>query len=165
MNGYLLGVIGTVLVCSLFTAIAPEGKTSTVVKAVARLACILTIIAPVLSFFKSGSLSAFTDKNRQDFFSENGIEQEGEFIQYYSEMRVREAEIALEEELADKYELSAKVALTWSLETEELNRLYSTQKIRIESMEITLLEETTKEVKEGMWLYLTKNYCSEVLIE
>ena len=50
LNDYLLCVIGTVLICSILTAIAPEGKTSAVIKGVARLTCVLAIISPVLNF-------------------------------------------------------------------------------------------------------------------
>ena len=84
MNGYLLCVIGTVLVCSILTAITPEGKTSAVIKGVARLTCILAIIAPVLSFLKTGDVAVFNDKNSQEFFLQEGIDGQVAFIQYYS---------------------------------------------------------------------------------
>lgn len=155
MNGYLLSVIGTVLVCSLLTAIAPEGKTSASVKGIAKLVCVLAIIAPVLRFFKTGSLDVFNDKNRQDFFWEEGIEAGDSFIQYYSEMRIRQAEEALEEELLKTYALNVEATLVWRMEEE----------IRIEQICIKLPKNTGEEVKNNMWRYLTENYCSEVLIE
>ena len=66
VSGYLLTIIGTVLVCSLITAIAPEGKTTASVKGVAKLVCTLAIISPVLRFFKTGSIETLFDKNRQE---------------------------------------------------------------------------------------------------
>lgn len=156
MNGYLLCVIGTVLVCSILTAIAPEGKTSAVIKGVARLTCVLAIIAPVLNFLKSGDVSVFNDKNRQEIFSQEGIEEESAFIQYYSEMRISQTERALEAEIKEKYKVLAEVSLTWSRIEEE---------IRIDKISVKLPPKTEEEVRKSMWEYLTKNYCSEVLIE
>ncbi len=156
MNGYLLCVIGTVLVCSILTAITPEGKTSSVIKGIARLACILAIISPVLNFLKTGDVSVFNDKNRQEIFSQEGIEGEETFIQYYSEMRISQTEQALQTEIKDKYKVFAEVTLVWSQVEEE---------IRIDEIQVKLPPKTDEEVKESMWEYLTKNYCSEVLIE
>ena len=159
MNGYLLSVIGTVLLCSVLTSIAPEGKTASVVKGITKLVCILAIIAPVLQFFKTGSVEVFTDKNSQDFFSSQGIEGEKAFIQYYSEMRIRQTEQALEQEILEKYALESEVCLVWGMYG------IQTEEIRIQEIRIQLPENADEEVKQSMWEYLTENYCSEVLIE
>ena len=155
MSGYLLTIIGTVLVCSLITAIAPEGKTTASVKGVAKLVCTLAIISPVLRFLKTGSIQSFIDKNRQEIFYQEVIDVDGEFIQYYSEMRVRQTEKALEEELFKKYAVSCEVCLEWSMEEE----------IRIECIVVKVLENVGEEVKVDMRLFLLENYCEEVLIE
>ena len=156
MSGYLLCVIGTVLVCSILTAIAPEGKTSAVIKGVARLACILAIIAPVFNFLKKGEIAIFKDKNGQEIFSQEGIDGEVAFIQYYSEMRISQTEQALQAEIEEKYEVFAEVTLAWSRVEEE---------IRVDEIRVSLPEKTGEEVRREVWEYLTKNYCSEVLIE
>ncbi len=161
MSEYLLGVIGTVLLCSLLTAVAPEGKTSAVIKGMARLGCVLAIIAPVLQFFKTGEVGKFTD----DFFMQSGIETDKEFIQYYSELRIRETESALERELSEKYSLETEVTLVWTMEAEEFDEIYIAEHIKIEKICVEVPRETTEEVKERVSAYLTKNYCSEVLIE
>lgn len=155
MNEYLLRVMGTVLVSALITAIAPEGKTSATVKGVAKLICVLAIVTPVLRFFKVGDVGGFTDKNRQDFFSEEVIDADETFIQYYSEKRIRQAEAALEEDLLNKYGLIVEVIFDWVIEKE----------IKLERICIKLPKNTGVEVKREMLQYLTENYCSEVLIE
>lgn len=155
MNGYLLSVIGTVLLCSLITAIAPDGKTSASIKGIAKLVCILAIITPVLRFFKTGDLSVFIDKNRQEFFSKEGIEADWEFIEYYCEMRIQQTEEALESELLEKYEVVTECNLSCRIE----------KGICVEKIYIKLPKNTDEEVKNAMWRYLTENYCSEVLIE
>ena len=72
MNGYLISVVGTVLLCALLTAILPEGKTANLIKAVAKLACLVAIIAPVPAFLQQSSFGII-DKNLQNFFGENSI--------------------------------------------------------------------------------------------
>jgi hypothetical protein len=155
VSGYLLTIIGTVLVCSLITAIAPEGKTTASVKGVAKLVCTLAIISPVLRFFKTGSIETLFDKNRQEIFYEEVIDVDGEFIQYYSEMRIRQTEEAIEEELFEKYAISCEVCLDWSMQEE----------IRIERIIVKVLENVGEEVKGDMRLFLLEKYCEEVLIE
>ncbi len=161
MNGYLLSVLGTVLLCSLVTALTPEGKTAPVIKAIARLACVLTIISPVLRFFKTGSL----EKNEGENFAESVITTDGAFIQYYSEARVRKTELALLKELQALCPSTKEVRLEWTLEKESFGGGYTVENIRIERICVALEGEVGWEVKENMSSYLTKNYCSEVLIE
>ncbi len=165
MNGYLLGVLGTVLVCSLFTAIAPEGKTTGIIKGVARLACVLVIIAPVLVFFKTGSLAVLTGGKEEIFTNESVINGDGEYIQYYSEQRVRATEEAMKKELTEKYGVALSVSLQWTIEKEEFGGLYMADGIRIQRIEIDVSSETKEEVIEKMRQYVRENYCSEVLIE
>ena len=155
MSGYLLTVMGTVLVCSLITAITPDGKTSSSIKGVTKLVCILAIIAPILRFFQTDSIQTLIDKNRQGNFYEDVIEVDGEFIQYYSEMRIQQTEESLEERLFERYAVPCAVCLEWSVEEE----------IRIERIVVALLENVGEEVKGDMRLFLVENYCEEVLIE
>ncbi len=161
MNEYLLSVLGTVLLCSILTAIVPEGKTSSVIKGVARLACVLTIIAPVLYFFETGNFG----ENEEENFLENVITTDDAFIQYYSEERVRAAEAALCKELQEEYPLTKAVTLEWTIEKETFGKGYTIDGIRIQRICVEVEEGASEEVKENMSSYLTKNYCSEVLME
>ena len=160
MNGYLLTIIGTVLISSVFTAILPEGKTANTVKGIAKLVCLLVIISPVLNFLQKGTESG---KNSQTFFSETGIQTDESFIKYYSEMRIRNAETLLEEELYENFSIETEVALQWKYDTED--GTYDVEKIRITQVQVVVPQETEKEARTNMWEYLSKNYCSEVLIE
>ena len=148
MNGYLLSVIGTVLLSAVLTAIAPNGKTAFVIKNVAKLACLLVIVSPLLTYVqrekKGGDL-----KNNS---TKEVINTDESFIQYYSEMKVRQAEETLEKELLDKFSLSCNLAFSWELLKDEIF-------IR----KITVFSPVTTEEKEILYGYLTKNYCSEVV--
>ncbi len=165
MNEYLLSVAGTVLICALLTALAPEGKTASVIKGIARLVCILAIISPVLRFFQTGEIDVFSDKKEEDFFLETVIDGDGTYIQYYSELRIAETERLLEKELFDKYKANAEVELAWSRVEKELDTLYATSEIQIESVCIRTAKEIDEEVKAAMCEYVRENYCSEVLLE
>jgi len=165
LNGYLLSVVGAVLVCAVLTAISPEGKTSAVIKGMTRLVCVLVIVSPILRFLKTGELEKLGDKNSNAFFSESVIRTEEEFIKYYSEKRIETAQRALESELYEKYGLAATVTLQWQMETEEIEPFYEQDRIRILSVHVRLDNEYAEEEKRIVWEYLTKTYCSEVLIE
>ena len=150
LDAYLLSVIGTILLGALLTAILPEGKTSGIVHNMTRLVCLLVIISPVLTFFNGEKVKS--EKN----IEKSVIQTDELFIEYYSEMRVRNAEIALANELADTFNEPCKVCMRWALEKDE---------IRIQEIVLTLERECDEEVKARMCEYVTKNYCSEVLIE
>ena len=138
MNAYLLSVIGTVLISAVITAIIPEGKTATVIRNVAKLACTVSILAPILNFFKTGDLDKGGEltQTATENFSKNSIQTDEAFIQYYCEIRVRETERALEQELAESFGVSAKVTLSWEMYAEEVYGLYDEQAIQIKAVKI-----------------------------
>lgn len=162
MNGYLVAVIGTVLISAVVTAITPDGKTAAVIKGIAKLICLLSIVAPIPRFLQMLN-SDESSENSQMYFSENVIQTDEDFIKYYSEMRVHAVENALKMEIKDKFSIDASVALEWKYDTEKDD--YDAEKIRILKMIVQPANEIGEEEKTAMWEYLTKNYCSEVLIE
>ncbi len=164
MNEYLLSVIGVVILSAIVTSLLPEGKTAGTIKLISRLVCILAIISPVLHFFRSGTLS-FKGENSKEIFTQTVIQSEERFIEYYSEMRIRETESALKAEILEKYALDVEVAFDYERQTEEIGEIYAYEKIRITKIRVKLNQESKEEVLRNMWEYLTKNYCSEVLIE
>ena len=165
LNEYLLCVIGTVIVSAILTAILPEGKTLSLVKTITRLACILAIVSPVLRFLRVGELTFGGMENSKEIFSQSVIEGEEAFIEYYSEMRIRETERALESELSEKYGLDTEVTLLCEKQTETVDGKYISNRIKIKEIRVKLKKSSNEEVLKKMWEYLTKNYCSEVLIE
>ena len=156
MSKYLLSIIGTVLLSAFLTAILPDGKTNGVIKAVARLACTLAIIAPILQFFQSGTAAFVEVKKTETIFSQSVIDAEESFIHYYSELRIRETEKALTQDIAEKYGIEVSVSIDWKKEEKE---------IFLEKIYVNTMEQQNEEALKNMWEYLTKNYCSEVLIE
>ena len=86
-------------------------------------------------------------------FSKSVLQTDDAFIQYYGNMRIKQSEEALEREICEKFSIQVKIAITVS----------STD--TVESIRVTLMQELDEEVRTAVWEYLTKTYCSEVLIE
>ena len=150
IDAYLLSVIGTILLGAFLTAILPEGKTSLIVRAMTRLVCLLVIISPVLNFLNAEK--AQDEKN----FTKSVIQTDEAFIQYYSELRIQNAESAIATELADVFQTPCSVTIRWALELGE---------IKVQEIILTVEEDCEEEVKARMCEYVMKNYCSEVLLE
>lgn len=168
MSAYLLSIIGTVLLSAVLTAITPEGKTTSVIKGITKLACLLIIVAPVPKFLQSFSSSKGSGQDRENFetfFGESVIQTDMDFIKYYSEMRIRSAETALTRELRDNFSISVAVTLIWELDENVENGVYDVENIEIKKIKVQTENEISEEDKKAMWEYLTKNYCSEVQIE
>ena len=89
-------------------------------------------------------------------FEESGIEEQEDFITYYSELRIRETEKALEKELLARFEITTEVELVWEG--------YAYEDLKIIRI-IVDCQDCSKEVEEAVSSYLQKNYCSEVKIE
>lgn len=161
MNGYLLGIIGTVLFSAVLTAILPEGKTSGVIKGVTKLACVIAIVSPVLHFFKTWDTdNVFFEEN----FSKSVIQTDEEYIQYYSEMRIGEAEKSLQEEMEKNFGVKGEICIDWTMDTEVIVGT-NVDVVKINRIHFKTDGKQSEEVVKSVWEYLTKNYCSEVQIE
>ena len=163
MNGYLISVVGTVLLCALLTAILPDGKTANLIKAIAKLSCLVAIVAPIPTFLQQGN-GEESDKTLQNFFEESGIQTDANFIQYYSEWRIEQAEKELEKLLLNEYDFSAKITLDWEYFKETVNGLYENKEIKIRRVCIVTAESDAVKCAQVVH-YIKKNYCSEVLLE
>ena len=149
MNGYLLSIIGTVLLCSIITVIIPNGKTAGTVKGIAKLVCVLAIIAPILRFFKTGELDWTTSKIDENNFSKSVIQIE------------RQMETLLEEE----FNIETAVSLRWEFESETVASRYEWERIRIKQIYVKMPENLSANAWNDVQEYLKKNYCSEVVLE
>lgn len=158
MNGYILSVVSTVIITSFLTAILPNGKTANTVKAIAKTVCLIVIITPLLSFLQKGDLSG---ENSLDIFQENGIQTNADFINYYSELSVENAQIALQKEIEEKFGVQALIALEWENQMQK-DGYY---RVKINKITVRFTSEITQKQKETVRDFLMKTYCSEVLLE
>ena len=154
MNGYLLSVIGTILLSALLTAILPNGKTSAVIKAMTKLACLLVIISPVFSYIQAET--GTSNRNSSKNLSQSGIQTDEAFITYYCEMRNQNAQAQLESEIKEKFDFDCKVVFAWE---------YDKETIRIIKLTVQPQTGISERQNSELYEYLTKNYCSEVIIE
>lgn len=150
MRAYLFAVSGTVIIAAIVTAIAPEGKISGVIRTAVKLMCLIVIAEPIAKYFVSvgkGENPTFYDEN---FFDETVITADEDFIKYCSEMRIAEAERQIETEIAEKYDLKAKISLEW--QTEEDGRV---KIVRILAKVPLQTDEKTKNILQK---YLSETY-------
>lgn len=160
----MLTVVGTVLISAILTMLVPEGKSTVMIKGIAKLVCLIVLIAPIPKLL--GDEDFFdvfrgeTAENTDGFFKDSGINADEPFIKYYCELRVRETETALERDLLDKFNVSLDIDLGWEFIGET-----DVDGLKISQIKIKIKQETDEEVKRKMCAYLTDSYCSEVLIE
>ena len=153
MSGYLLSVVGIVLFASVLLAIVPTGKTSEIVKAIARLACVVTILAPIVQFFVS-------DGEFGTFFVESSIQTESTFIQYSSKTRVEEVEKILEEKIEVEFGVPVDVDCIWHI-VEKQEGMYEGQKIHIEKVFVKTKTEELSDWKKTVEAFIQKEYGCE----
>ena len=141
LSGYLLSIIGVVLFCSVLTVVLPQGKTGKIVGAMARLACIITILAPLPAYFNG---------NTDGFFQKTSIEMDEDFIKYCSELRIEEAQKNLENSLREKYDENVSVLFYWGWEDCEEGENIKVYQISVSSDCLTEEDKATisRDIKE-----------------
>ncbi len=164
MNGYVLSVIGTVLLSAILAAILPEGKTAVTVKGVMKCACVLIIVTPVLSFFQSNDEILVSNSYLNGYFEKIGLIEDSRFIQYVSTERVKYAQECLEKELLKEYSAKVRITLEWR-EEERILEGYKTTAIKIEKISVQGIDKDNQKLRKDVLEYLTKHYCEEVLLE
>ena len=153
MSGYLLSVIGIVLFSSILVAVLPTGKTGDMIRGITRIACVITMLSPVVYFFvDDGALDSF--------FGETGIETEATFIQYCCEERIEEAENLLQKELSAKYDGVDTVEIEWENEAVDFKG-YTASEVKIIKIVVYVNRAFSNNVQEEMIEYLFNQYGCE----
>ncbi len=164
MSSYVLSIIGTVILSSIFTLIIPEGKMSSTIKGVMKLVCVMVIVAPILRFFQEGKFPVFFGKNSNEKFFESVIDANTNFIEYYSEMNIAQAETEMALEIKKIYGVDVAISLEWKRVAREEGK-YKVEGIYIEKICVSGLLGQSEAIQGQVFEYLSKTYCSEVLIE
>ena len=150
MSGYLLSVIGIVLFSSIVIAVLPNGKTGDMIRGITRIACVITMLSPVVYFFVD-------DGNLDGFFGEKRIETEVAFIQYCSEERIEQAESLLLKDLSEKYVGVEKVEIEWENEKIHFGG-YAADGIKIVKIIVFVNRALPNNVENEMMEYLFNQY-------
>ncbi len=158
MSGYLISIIGTVLVCAVLTALLPNGKTAGVIKGIAKLACVISIIAPIPQFISDFG----DDEKNNEKITQTVIQTDKSFIQYYCEMRIDNAKQSLENEIYDKFSIVVSCDIFWQFENADNSDV---DEVKITKIAVKTLENTSISSKNEIKEYVMQNYCSEVQIE
>lgn len=164
MNGYVLTVMGTVLISSILTMLAPNGKCSSIIKNMTKLVCLVVLIAPIPNLLGEKNLfDGIRGENTEQadvFLKDDSINVDEEFINYYCELRVRETQTALKKDILARFNVVADVILSWGfVDGTDVDGL------KITKITVKIPQTVEEGIKKKMCTYLTDNYCSEVLIE
>lgn len=167
MSGYLLSIVGIVLLSGIFSAVLPEGKTVKFIKGITKLACLAVILAPVLVFFENKTGEGKI--NFPFFSSQTVIETDVSFIDYCSTKRIENAETELAKELEKAFSVQAEVTLLWEYESSPADSGngclagYEGREIKIvKALLKTAEEEVSEEVRTKMAEHIVKEYGCEV---
>ena len=168
MSGYLLAIIGIVLLTGILSAVFPEGKTAKFIKGMTKLCCLAVILAPILGFFHKVATGG--EINFPFFSSETVIETDSSFIDYCSTKRVENAEEDLEEKMEELFSVRVEATLLWEYcgavtEGGEDGYLsvYEGTEIKITKVLLKDIEgNIDEEVREKMKEHITDKYGCEV---
>ena len=150
MKEYLLNVVGIVLFASVLLSILPSGKTNELIKSIARMACLISILSPVVQFFVG-------NKNLPSIFGESGIELQSRYIEYCSEERISETEKLLKNDLRQRFPAVSDVEIAW--EFASIEKLGSTsEEILIKEVKVGTLKSITEEEEQKIVSHLKNNY-------
>ena len=157
MSGYLLAIIGIVLLTGILSAVLPEGKTAKFIKGMTKLCCLAVILAPILGFFHKVATGG--EINFPFFSSETVIETDSSFIDYCSTKRVENAEEDLEEKMEELFSVRVEATLLW----EYCGAVTEGTEIKITKVLLKDIEgNIDEEVREKMKEHITDKYGCEV---
>lgn len=164
MKEYLLMIAGVIVLSTFLTALIPSGKMESIIKSVTKLACLLVIVSPILRFFQTGKLYADSENNSNIIFTQNVIESEASFIQYYCEMRALATQDALEKELQEQFGITSKTCVHWELDGDANDYDFS-KNIRILRITVQLSKSIDEEIAFKIKNHIQTKYDCEVTIE
>jgi hypothetical protein len=157
LSGYLLSIIGIVTFSAVLSVILPDGKTNKLIKGIAKICTLSVLLAPVLSFFRSGS-EGDGEIKISTFSSQFVIETDTAFIDYCSMKRIGNAETQLEKELFEVFSVETQITLIWEYAAAET----AGTEIKITKAVIGAEEEIDGELAAKMKTHIAENYGCEV---
>ena len=150
MSEYLLAVVGIVLFASILLTILPDGKTTELIKNLTRIACLVTILTPICTFFVG-------DKEVEAIFGESGIQTDANFINYCKEEQIEETEKRLTTELSQLNPSVASICIVVRAKQVEYGH-YTGELLRIEEIIIKVKNAQTASERAFLEEYILKNY-------
>jgi len=160
MNTYVLSVIGVVLVSAVLTAILPEGKTNGIIKSITKVACVLTIVAPIIEYFGGNK-----NVNSEEIFAETVINSDLNFIDYCSKISVENAKGEIEKSIREEFGREITVELLWEYDngqTQLFGSAYEDRKIKIYRAILKTKEELNVEAQRSIVEWIKKTGIDEV---
>lgn len=110
MGGYLLTILGVVILGVVIDVILPSGSTSKYISGIFAIVVMFVIISPVLAWVKNGY-------NIQDYFTLQDISLDDKLMHNINNSKFNELEKQIEQELNDKGYSNIKVDIQFSIES------------------------------------------------
>ena len=109
MGGYLLSILGVVILGVVIDVILPSGSTSKYISGIFAIIVMFVIISPVLTWIKSGY-------NIQDYFTLQDISLDEKLLYSINKSKFTQLEEEVEQELADNGYNNVKVDIQFDIE-------------------------------------------------
>lgn len=150
MSGYLLTLLGVILLGVLVDVILPSGSTAKYISGIFSIFVVFVIVSPLLSFIKKGY-------NLKDYFSSEQIELDDKLLNSFNKTKFSKLESDIEQELADKGYENVEVSITLNTEGKDL-------KIDNIQVDITKLVIKAKEENINKYVYIRQVIMSKVAV-
>lgn len=150
MSGYLLTLLGVILLGVLVDVILPSGSTAKYISGIFSIFVVFVIVSPLLSFIKKGY-------NLKDYFSSEQIELDDKLLNSFNKTKFSKLESDIEQELADKGYENVGVSITLNAEGKDL-------KINNIQVDITKLVIKAKEENINKYVYIRQVIMSKVAV-
>ena len=110
MGGYLLSILGVVILGVVIDAILPSGGTSKYISGIFAIIVMFVIISPVLTWVKKGY-------NIKDYFTLQDITLDEKLLYNINNSKFTELEKEIEQELSDNGYTNVKVDIQFNIES------------------------------------------------
>ena len=150
MSGYLLTLLGVILLGVLVDVILPSGSTAKYISGIFSIFVVFVIVSPLLSFIKKGY-------NLKDYFSNEQIELDNKLLGSFNKAKFSKLERDIEQELANNGYENVSVCITLDTEENEL-------KIQTIQVDITKLVIKAKDENINKYVYIRQVIMSRVAV-
>lgn len=109
MSSYILSVCGAVIISALVSIIMPEGKTGKFINGIVKIACVLIMVSPIISWVYKlkGEKSQSVNNIKVDIGDD--------FLNYFNNVKAEELEKDIKKIIENQYDIEVFVEIDWQI--------------------------------------------------
>jgi len=109
MSSYILSVCGAVIISALVSIIMPEGKTGKFINGIVKIACVLIMVSPIISWVYKlkGEKSQSVNNIKVDI--------DDDFLNYFNNVKAEELEKDIKKIIENQYDIEVFVEIDWQI--------------------------------------------------